>query len=93
MKRFLLVAVAAALPAAGCIQTLPDGSVAVAPQTSSLLGQPAGDLPPPQHQVRSGNRVIGADPDIHIRAALLRDRCQSVVVEEPCADAGGASAP
>jgi hypothetical protein len=77
MKKFLLVAVTAALPAAGCIQTLPDGSVAATPQTSSLLGQPSGDLPPAPHQIREGNRVVAADPDQTIRAELMRDRCQT----------------
>jgi hypothetical protein len=81
MKRFLIVAAVAALPAAGCIQTLPDGSVAAAPQTSSLFGPGgsfASDAPPPQHLVRDGGRVISADPDPHIRSALHRDPCSTI---------------
>jgi hypothetical protein len=81
MKRLLIVAAVAALPAAGCIQTMPDGSIAAAPQTSSLFGPGgsfASEAPPPQHQVRDGGRLISADPDPHIRSALHRDPCSTI---------------
>lgn len=81
MKRLVLIAAVAALPAAGCIQTMPDGSIAAAQQTSSLFGPGgsfASEAPPPQHQVRDGGRMISADPDAHIRTALHRDQCSAI---------------
>jgi hypothetical protein len=81
MNRFVLIVAVAALPAAGCIQSMPDGSIAAAPQTSSLFGPGgsfASEAPPPQHQVVDGGRVISADPDVHIRSALYRDRCAAI---------------
>jgi len=83
MKKFLFAVVVAALPAAGCIQTLPDGSIAAAPGTAALLspqgGAFANDAPPPAHQVRDGaGRMISADPDPHIRTAVLRVPCEAI---------------
>ena len=81
MNRFVVLVAVAALPAAGCIQSMPDGSIAAAPQTSSLFGPGgsfASDAPPPQHLVRDGARTISADPDPHIRTALHRDQCSTI---------------
>jgi hypothetical protein len=83
MKKFLFAVVVAALPAAGCIQTLPDGSIAAAPGTAALLspqgGAFASDAPPPAHQVRDGSgRMISADPDPHVRSAIARAPCEAI---------------
>lgn len=76
MKPLIAIAALAALfVMPGCLQSVPESYIS-APQQQMVYGntvlQPDSG-PNPAHIVRSGSKVIGADPDPFIRAELMRN--------------------
>jgi hypothetical protein len=91
----LFVILPAVLLAGGCIQTLPDGSIAAAPGTAALTQggglDSAGQVPPDWVVARdSTGRPVSWSSDPHLRSSLQRDPCQLVAtaVQNGCTTIG-----
>lgn len=75
MKPNVVAAAVALVVIPGCLQTVPEPYIS-APQQQMVGGtllSPGDDAPNPAHVVRSGSKVLGADPDPMVRTEILRN--------------------